>query len=160
MNNKYFTNIFEKYKNDIYRLAYSYTQNKADSDDISQRVFIKYYKNIDKVNKIDEEVKKWLIITTINECKDLFKNVWNKRVDPLNEDITTNTTANTNDNIKELVAKLPENYRLIFHLYYYYGYTTKEISQILSIKETTIRQRLARGRKLLQLQEEENNEKI
>ena len=36
-----FIRIFNLYKNDIYRLAYSYTKNVFDSNDITQNVFIK-----------------------------------------------------------------------------------------------------------------------
>ena len=42
MNDK-FIKIFNLYKNDVYRLAYSYTKNKSDTDDIAQNVFIKLY---------------------------------------------------------------------------------------------------------------------
>ena len=44
MNDK-FIKIFNLYKNDVYRLAYSYTKNKSDTDDIAQIVFIKIYKH-------------------------------------------------------------------------------------------------------------------
>lgn len=155
MNEQYFTKIFNLFSDDIYRLAYSYTQNKADSEDITQRVFIKYLKNINKVNKIEDEIKRWLIITTINECKDLFRNIWKKRVTPITEEINNTTPSKEKINIDEIINKLPQNYRIIFHLYYFYGYSTKEISNITKIKEEAIRKRLSRGRKLLQLEKED-----
>ena len=40
-----FLSIFNLYKNDIYRLAYSYTKNIMDSDDVVQNVFVKLYKS-------------------------------------------------------------------------------------------------------------------
>ena len=42
--NKYF-NLFYR---DVYRLAFSYTLNYADSKDIVQETFIKLYKNMNK----------------------------------------------------------------------------------------------------------------
>lgn len=36
MNNEYFIKIFDLYYKDIYRLAYCYTQNKLDAEDITQ----------------------------------------------------------------------------------------------------------------------------
>lgn len=41
---------------------------------------------------------------------------------------------------------LNSKYRIVVHLYYYEGYSIKEISQILHIKETTIQTRLMRAR--------------
>ena len=39
---KQFIKIFNLYKNDIYRLAYSYTKNISDTDDITQNTFVSY----------------------------------------------------------------------------------------------------------------------
>ena len=39
-----FLELFNLYKNDIYRFIYSYTKNLYDADDILQSVFIKLYK--------------------------------------------------------------------------------------------------------------------
>jgi len=45
--------------------------------------------------------------------------------------------------------KLPEKYRTPVHLFYCEGYSIKEISQVTGIKESTVRTRLQRARKLL-----------
>lgn len=149
MNNEYFIKIFDLYYKDIYRLAYCYTQNKLDAEDITQKVFIKYYKNFNKIE--EQHIKQWLIKITINECKDLFRNIWNKKVIKTDQEIIIKTT-----NKKEYLLKnLPHKYRIIMHLFYYYGYTSKEISKLTNIKESTIKQRLRRGRLLLK---EENYE--
>ena len=47
------------------------------------------------------------------------------------------------------VRRLPQIYRIIIHLYYYEGYSVKEISSILQIKESTVQTRLMRGREKL-----------
>ncbi len=156
----WFENIFSKYIDDIYRLAYSYTHNKYDSEDIVQRVFLKYYNKQNTINKNEFEVKKWLVVTTINECKDLFKSIWKKKVNFFNNEYDISKEYKFEDDFNAYIDKLPKKYRIIFHLYYYYGYTTKEISTITKIKESTIRQRLARGRKILKLEREGENEKV
>ena len=149
MEEKNFINIYNLYNKDIYRLSYSYTHNIKDAEDITQKVFIKYYKNSSKVK--EEHIKQWLIKTTINECKDLFKNIWNKKVIKTDQEIIIKSTNNK----EYLLENLPHKYRIIMHLFYYYGYTTKEISELTNIKESTIKQRLRRGRLLLK---EENYE--
>jgi len=47
------------------------------------------------------------------------------------------------------VLSLDVKYRLPIHLYYYEGYSIKEIAEILGERATTIGTRLARGRKIL-----------
>lgn len=159
MQNEWFIKIFNIYIDDIYRLSYSYTHNRFDSDDITQRVFMKFFKNIDKINKDEKEVHKWLIVTTVNECKDLFKNIWNQRINPLGDrDIDIEDESQDDNEFKYYLLKLPIKYRLVFHLYYYYGYSTKEVAKILKMKETTIRQLLSRGRKILKLEKEKEND--
>lgn len=152
MTEERFIETYEKYNKDIYRLAYSYTLNKSDAEDITQRTFIKYFKNINKIN--EDKIKSWLIITTINECKDLFKNIWNKKVIKTEDEIIIKTKDN-NENIQYYINQLPKQYRIIFHLFYYYGYKTKEIAKLTNIKETTIRQKLRRGREILKLEKED-----
>ena len=41
---------------------------------------------------------------------------------------------------------LDTKYRIVVHLYYYEGYSIREISEILHIKETTVQTRLMRAR--------------
>ena len=68
-----FQRIYNLIKNDIIRLAYAYTKNISDSEDITQEVFIKLYENMNKfINETDENVKKWCIKVTVNKCKNLF----------------------------------------------------------------------------------------
>ena len=76
--------IFTLFKNDIYRLAYSYTKNFSDTDDIVQSVFIKLYKNFDKFAD-DTSIKKWLTKVTINECRTLFLSAWKRKVFPITD---------------------------------------------------------------------------
>ena len=69
--NKFFETIYFEYKDDVYRLALSYTHNNYDAEDITQRTFIKVYKNINNIQK--NNLKQYLLTITANECKDLFK---------------------------------------------------------------------------------------
>ena len=55
---KQFIRVFDLYKNDIYRLVYSYTKNKSDSDDITQNTFIKLYNHNEILRRQDEDIKK------------------------------------------------------------------------------------------------------
>lgn len=49
----------------------------------------------------------------------------------------------------DAVKALPVPYREAIHLFYYEGYSTAQIAQILDQKESTVRSRLKRGREKL-----------
>lgn len=80
MNDNEFKRIYNLFKNDIYYLAYSYTKKFDDTDDILQNVFVKLYKNNKIIQQDDNNIKKWLVKVTINECKSLFLSNWKKKI--------------------------------------------------------------------------------
>ena len=157
---KQFIRIFNLLKNDIYRLAYSYTKNISDSDDITQNVFVKLYKHKEVLELDDISIKKWLFKVTINECKTLLLSSWKKKIIPFTEKEENTLYAKINDNsILDQVMQLPKKYRLVIFLYYYENYNTKEISEILNITITNVQTMLSRARnKLKNIIEEDNDE--
>lgn len=143
-----FIYLFNLFKNDIYRLAYSYTNNISDSDDITQSVFIKLYRKMDKFDS-DISVKKWLIKVTINECKSLFLSSWYKRITSIT-DKENNISIDLKDNdILSCIMELPKKYKLVIYLYYYENYKIKEIAEVLKMNENTVKTNLSRARDLL-----------
>ena len=146
-----YTRIFNLFKNDVYRLAFSYTKNYLESDDIVQSVFIKLYKNFDKFED-DICIKKWLTRVTINECKTLFLSAWKRKMFPITEkeeNIAIDKEKQKDIGLIDSLFQLPKKYRIVLFLFYYEDYKIKEIAEILNIKESTIKTRLSRGRTLL-----------
>jgi len=147
---KQFIRIFNLYKNDIYRLAYSYTKNISDSDDITQSTFIKLYNHVDILNNQDLDIKKWLVKVAINECKTFLLSSWKKKIVAFTEkEENTLSTTLPDNNLLEAILQLPKKYRTIIFLYYYENYKIKEISEILNISVTNIQSILSRARKKL-----------
>lgn len=147
---KQFIRIFDLYKNDIYRLAYSYTKNISDSDDITQNTFIKLYNHVDILNNQDLDIKKWLVKVAINECKTFLLSSWKKKIIAFTEkEENTLTTILPDNDLLEAILQLPKKYRTIIFLYYYENYKIKEISEILNISVTNIQTILYRARKEL-----------
>ena len=144
-----FLRIYNLYKNDILRLSYSITKRMNDAEDITQNVFIKYYK-CKNIFLNDNQIKHWLIKVTINESKDLFKSFWRKNFMNNNNELdNVSTTDKEYLEIKEALFKLTNKQRIIIYLFYYEGYKVKEISDILKINSSTIQTILNRTRKEL-----------
>lgn len=144
--------IVRKNIDTIYRIAISYTKAPADADDIVQQTFMKLLTK--KILFTDEEhVKRWLIRVCVNECNSLFSSFWRKNVESI--DAMTEEPAfsmQENRELFEAIKALPSKCGVVIYLFYYEGYSSKEIADILHIKEATVRTRLARARKMLRTQ--------
>ena len=140
-----------KYEKTVYKLAYSYMKNRQDTDDVYQEVFLRFFRKKPEFEN-EEHEKAWFIRTTINCCKSYFMSGWVKRTMALEERTLGQEDSYEMEERSELfyaVMDLPVKYRTVIHLFYYEGYTVKEIAELLDEKVTTITTRLARGREQL-----------
>lgn len=146
--NKKFLDFYNLYSNDVLRLAFSFTKNIFESEDIVQSVFIKLYQELKK--DYDKDFgKKWLLKVTANECKNSFKIAWRKKVilqdEVLQNEVDLRETLK-NDEVSDALLKLSAKYRNVIYLYYYEGYKIDEISEILNLKLSNVKTLLSRGR--------------
>ncbi|MFQ9514806.1 MAG: RNA polymerase sigma factor [Eubacterium sp.] len=148
-----YTEIVEKYANNIYRVALSYCKNKYDAEDVLQNVFLKLLQS-DVEFEGEEHLRRWLIRVTVNCSKDLCKSFWKKRmvsIDEAGQNYSHEFSSDEKGNLYDAVMDLPGKYRIVTHLYYYEDYSVKEIADILTIKETTVQTQLMRARNKLQM---------
>jgi len=138
--------LVQKYSSMVLQIAYQYSFNKSEAEDITQEVFIKLYNNIKKI-KNEEHIKAWLIRVTINLSIDYNRNYWNKNTTSLDDNYKY-FDEETKDVFNELKKLTPE-FRNIIYLYYYQGYKISEISEILSMNQNTVSSYLGRARKEL-----------
>lgn len=145
MSKEEFTVFAEKYIDTIYRVAYSWTKNPDDANDVTQDVLIQLYKTT-KEFESDSHIKNWLIKVTVNQCKMFFRSMWNKMEDI---DAYADTLGFKDESYLDLfnaVMKLDKKYSVPLMLFYYEGYSTAEISVILDIPEKTVSTRLFRAK--------------
>lgn len=138
--------IVDKYSTMVYKLAFARTRNKENADDIFQEVFLRYIRKKPKFENETHE-KAWFIRVTINCSKTLFSFITRENHDELNENISNKEEPEAI--MEEFLEKLSPDYRTVIHLFYYEGYSTLEISKILSKKESTVRMQLTRARRSL-----------
>jgi len=138
--------IVRTYQSNILRLAYAYVRNTQDAEDIAQEVFLAFMKAAPAFTNAEHE-KAYLLRATINRCKNHFKSGWIKNRRPMPE--TMRYEAPEASSMLHYVLALEEKYRMPLHLYYYEGYSIKEIAKIMGEKSATIGTRLARARETL-----------
>ena len=64
--------------------------------------------------------------------------------------------ADSSKELLDALMRLPVRYRSVLHLYYYEGYSQKEISALLRIPEGTVNSRMSAARKKLRKNLEED----
>ena len=138
--------IYRKHFAMLFRVCYSYTKNKADSEDIISDVFVKLIKKTPTFAD-EEHEKRWLLRAAINQCKDYFKHWWRRRED-IDDYEHLNNSFKSND-LLEAVLELPAKYKGVIYLHYYEGYSTGEIAEILHKPPSSIRVYMYEARKLL-----------
>lgn len=141
-------NKIKQYSDIVYRIAYTMTNRKSDAEDIFQEVFIKFYKNIDKM-KDDEHEKRWLIRVTTNECNMLYRKNKTRNEIELNENICEPCSDEYKIPVHSYIKKLTPKYQIVIYLYYFEGYKIAEIARILKTTSGTIKSRLSRAKQQL-----------
>ncbi len=155
--------LYEKYRYLMYSEANKILQSKHLAEDAVQQSFEKIMNNL---NKVDENncprTRNFLVIICVNVAKSIYnKSLYLNKQDYTVEDINADTADTGNDPLDILVDKdsvkqitraieaLNPIYRDILLLKQAYGYSRKEIAELLEIPEETVKKRLARARKML-----------
>jgi len=143
-----FEAVYERHVNMLFRVALAYVKSRATAEDIVADAFLKLLKaNVGF--KSQEHEKAWLLRTTINLCKNHQKHWWNKRADIDDYQSLASSEEFRDDEVLKAVMELPERYKAAIYLYYYEGYDSKEIAEMLEKPRSTILNHLSEARKLL-----------
>ena len=139
---EYIELLVETHSDSMLKAAYALLKNRDDAEDAVQEAFMKFMEKQPRFND-DEHAKAWLLRVTINLSKNMLKASWRKNKSETEE---ASYMENESDEVLFCVMKLEENYRTVIHLYYYEGYSIKEIASILKLPSATVGTRLKRGR--------------
>lgn len=133
-------------ENKVFRTAIAIVGGSADAEDIVQEVFVKLLQKQPRFESPEHETA-WLIRVAVNQCKNHLRSRWQKETVPLLDSYPAQT--NEQRDLMQAVLSLSPKYRTVIHLFYYEGYSTKEIAEIVGQKESTVREQLTRARRIL-----------
>lgn len=144
--------LYQKYFNVVYKICFLYIRDESETYDMVQETFEKMIKYKPEFES-EEKAKAWLIVTASNVCKTHLNKWWNKKRVPYDPEMEYETEQSfENTEIKELIDKLEYKYSVLLYLYYYEGYKIREIASMMNEKESTLKTRLVKARKLLKLE--------
>ena len=152
----------------LLRTALRMTKNSNDAEDLVQEALTKAYRSWDKFES-GTNCRAWLfkIMTNmfINEYRSKSRTPVALSVDDVDDGFLYGQLASAgaqrtpeeelfgrilDDDIKNAIAELPEDYRLVVTLSFVEGFSYQEIADIVDLQLGTVKSRLHRGRRLLQ----------
>ena len=138
--------VIQREKDLVYRLAFSQCHKKDQADDIFQNVMYRYLKRKPTFESLEHE-KAWFIRVTLNCSKTSLKSFWNNKIEEIDEQ--TYIFEKKEIDLTPYLNKLSKKYNAVLYLFYYEGYSTKEMAKLLHIKENNVRVLLTRARNQL-----------
>ena len=162
-----FDKLVIKYHGKVFNICFRFLGDYQDADDVSQEIFLKAYRSLDRF-RLESSFFTWLYRITVNTCKNKLKSLeyrYNKRT--LKTDYTEDQngplkTLDIKDNklspydalsnkemmraIKQAIDTLPPEQKTVVVLRDIEGLTYEEIKDVTDFKLGTIKSRLARAR--------------
>ena len=144
---KAFRQIYDKYHEPIYGIAFKYLKSKELAEDAVHDVFVKLWNYRDELDK--RSLKGFLFTTTKNHVLNMIRD--RKRDIEKNQNYSHLKSASTNRTISQLtfksykkifkagLEKLPEGKKEIFNLKMNTGISNKDIAQKLDISVNTVK---------------------
>ena len=161
-----FEAIFDRYKDYVYRVAYSLTQRAEESEEVVQETFLDVLKALPRYDAGGPaRFETWLYRVTANRCKMRWRRKrlptveWEEAGEQLaqvpderpdRDPVEANQRAETRRRVWRAVGCLGDLYREVVVLRYGQGFSYQEIADALSLSLGTVKSRLNAAHRQLQ----------
>ena len=149
MGNETFEEAARLYGDGIYRVACHALGDRAEAEDVTQTVLLRLYQHKGSFES-EEHRKHWIFRVAVNESRKVLRSPWRRRMIPL-EEWDGPAEEDFGGEVLEAVMALEGKYRLPIYLFYYEGFSIKEVAQILKTNPSTVQTRLQRAREKLKI---------
>lgn len=142
--NEIFRELMLNREDKLYRIAFSYMKNEADSLDVVQDTLLKALLKFDSLEDYTY-FDTWVVRILINTCKDHLrkKREYISYEDEIEVESIETEKEETMDLIN-LLDKLPTDERELLYCRYFEDLRVREIADKLSLKEGTVKSKLSR----------------
>lgn len=134
----------------VYRVCYTYMQNRFDAEDCTEDVFVKVLTGKYTFRDVDHE-EAWLTVVSMNLCRDKLK-ARRRHAEVSLDDVgdIADEDPGIDETLRE-VMRLPLKYKDVVYMYYYMGYPTDRIAAELYKPASTVRNHLREAREMLRV---------
>lgn len=146
--------LYDLYSGYIMAIVMRYVPDKDDVPDVVQEAFIKIFTSIVQYEYRGEgTLKMWLSRVTANEALGFLRRKGNITFtdnipdEPIDDE--PDISQITNEALTEMIASLPEGYRVVLNLYVFGQMSHKEIADELGITPSTSASQFYHAKKML-----------
>ena len=160
-----FDAIVHRHHTAVYRLAYKFTRNRSDAEDVAQDTFLRAYEFL-KRNPKSLKLKPWLMTICVNLCRNLAKKkksfnfsdlkrtdedtdfldrVEDKKAGPDKQAKVKQTQAR----VQRAMELLPPKYQIVLQLRFNEDMSYQEIADTLRIPMNTVKVHINRAKSKL-----------
>jgi RNA polymerase sigma-70 factor (ECF subfamily) len=147
--------LFDRFSGKMLAVCMRYAKHKMEAEDLLQDGFVKVFMNLHQF-KNDGPFEQWVRRIMINNAIKKFHKK-SSQMELYNVEMVQEMSEQpeiidqfAERELLDIIAELPDGYRMVFNLYAIEGFSHKEISQTLHIEESTSRSQLVKARKVLQ----------
>jgi len=152
--------LFEKKREMIFSLAFKYTRNKQDAEDILQETFIKAFNNLKKFQaERDPHFSSWLYRIGVNCSIDFLRDKKRIKKSLSDWELMDSTTSDSSRGdpeknasredlkrkIERLVDDMPPRQKMAFILKHFQQFKIREIAEYMECSEGSVKKQLFRG---------------
>lgn len=152
--------LLERFKDKVFRLAFSMMRNETQAEDVAQDVFVKIWKALPGYHG-GASLSTWIYTITRNTCLTELKKRTTRPTVSLHEPEmeavadripalqTTDADPGAERDVVALLAQLPERYRQVITLFYLEQKAYEEVAVMLGIPLGTVKTLIFRAKKEL-----------
>ncbi len=146
----------------LYHVAMAILWNEQDAADAVQEAMLKAWRRRGGLRD-EGQFEAWFTRILVNQCRDAQRSLVRRRrlLQDAGRRMQLEGPAEPHSELLEALRQLPEEYRLPVLLYYFDGYSQKEVARILGVTGDQVKSRVRRGREKLRriLESDEANER-
>ena len=147
-----FESLYRTHAKRIYSLAYRFSGNAADAEELLQDIFLLAYRKLDSFRH-EAALSTWLHRLAVNRCLDHVRSRAARQAaatEPLNPDAPPpardDSRPITHLDLERAIAQLPDGCRLAFVLHDVEGYDHREVAERLDIATGTSKSQVHKAR--------------
>jgi RNA polymerase sigma-70 factor (ECF subfamily) len=146
--------LYALYSRRMMAICLRYTRSRAEAEDIFHEAFIKVFKNIGMWHggSFEGWMRRIFVNTAINhfhQNRKYFDHVDTSYAESMLSSTEDIISQLSNQELLEIISRLPEGYKMIFNLHVVEGYNHAEIAEMLNIAEGSSKSQLSKAKAYL-----------
>jgi RNA polymerase sigma-70 factor (ECF subfamily) len=151
-----FRKLVETLSRLTFTIAWRMTNNAADAEDVTQEVFLRLHRNLEKYDPAQPFLP-WFRTMATNACLNYIKAARSRRTASLDANEGMDVAGPAQDEpsgdfdakLRQAVQELPEEYRMVVTYLYFHDLGVTEIAEAMQVPTGTVKTWLFRARDML-----------